>query len=213
MSKIKKVTYPSFFTQIGNRNIYLCDARSLSDQVIREHDIQYVMSIRGRKASMPNLKHLSEVKHRRYCIDDGKGATYEAFKRIQKKFSKRVKDGARVLIHCAQGVSRSVSVIVLHLVKHEGMTIKQAIEEVKQYRPEANPNKVFISHMQKYVRSHGANADQLDSKSNNPLSHEWGDGAEGMSEALLYGFRALSLSTPMPLAQTSFCWTPVSLTG
>ena len=50
------------------------------------------------------------------------------------------------LIHCAKGVSRSVAVCVAWmLVKHKCTTVEQALQTIRQVRPEANPNLGFLA--------------------------------------------------------------------
>jgi protein-tyrosine phosphatase len=46
----------------------------------------------------------------------------------------------KVLVHCRAGASRSVTVVCLYLVKHEGLTFDEALQKVKQERNRANPN-------------------------------------------------------------------------
>jgi len=45
-----------------------------------------------------------------------------------------------VLVHCVAGVSRSASVVIAWLVKHEGLTLLEAASAVKAARPVAHPN-------------------------------------------------------------------------
>ena len=50
------------------------------------------------------------------------------------------------LIHCAKGVSRSVAVCAAWmLVKRKCTTVEQAVQTIRQVRPEANPNLGFLA--------------------------------------------------------------------
>lgn len=49
----------------------------------------------------------------------------------------------RVLVHCAQGVSRSCSVVMCWLIKQHEMTYDDALKLIKETRPICNPNTSF----------------------------------------------------------------------
>lgn len=53
-----------------------------------------------------------------------------------------------VLVHCVFGISRSSTLICAYLIKKKGMTVSQAIEQVKTRRPKANPNTGFLTQLQ-----------------------------------------------------------------
>ncbi|KAI0039106.1 phosphatases II [Auriscalpium vulgare] len=60
---------------------------------------------------------------------------------------------ARVLVHCALGSSRSVSVVCAYLIAHHGFTPGQAVEYIKERRWVANPNRGFVDQLHEYWRS------------------------------------------------------------
>jgi len=51
--------------------------------------------------------------------------------------------GGVALVHCALGVSRSVTICLAYLVKYEGRTLREAYFEVKKKRPIIRPNEGF----------------------------------------------------------------------
>ncbi|GMH39416.1 hypothetical protein BSKO_07314 [Bryopsis sp. KO-2023] len=55
--------------------------------------------------------------------------------------------GGRVLVHCHEGKSRSVSLILAHLMKSNNWTLKAAMDHVKLHRPEASPNSGFMDRL------------------------------------------------------------------
>jgi atypical dual specificity phosphatase len=59
---------------------------------------------------------------------------------------------ARVLVHCAEGVSRSVSVVAAFLMAQYGWSPKEAISFIKERRMVANPNFGFIQQLHEYAR-------------------------------------------------------------
>ncbi|KZT19312.1 phosphatases II [Neolentinus lepideus HHB14362 ss-1] len=65
-----------------------------------------------------------------------------------------LRDGnAKVLVHCAQGVSRSASVVCAFLIAAYGWTPQQAVQFVKEKRPSAEPNFGFVSQLKEYADS------------------------------------------------------------
>ena len=59
---------------------------------------------------------------------------------------------ARVLVHCVEGVSRSVSVVAAYLMAERGWSPKDAVEFIKTKRVIANPNFGFVQQLSEYAR-------------------------------------------------------------
>lgn len=59
----------------------------------------------------------------------------------------------RVLVHCAEGVSRSVSVVAAYLMASQGWPPMQAVDFIKNKRRIANPNFGFIQQLHEYARN------------------------------------------------------------
>jgi protein-tyrosine phosphatase len=59
---------------------------------------------------------------------------------------------ARVLVHCAEGISRSVSVVAAFLMAQYGWTPLQAVDYIKNKRRVANPNFGFVQQLHEYAR-------------------------------------------------------------
>jgi atypical dual specificity phosphatase len=58
---------------------------------------------------------------------------------------------ARVLVHCVEGVSRSVSVVCAFLMYAYGWAPMQAVQYVKSKRVRAEPNFGFVSQLHEYA--------------------------------------------------------------
>merc|ERR1712032_1156752 len=52
--------------------------------------------------------------------------------------------GARVLVHCEQGRSRSASVVVAHLMDEGDLDLDAALALVREQRPSVKPNEGFL---------------------------------------------------------------------
>ena len=53
----------------------------------------------------------------------------------------------RVLVHCARGVSRSVTIVIMYLMRGLGLEYKEAFEWVKACREVACPNEGFVQQL------------------------------------------------------------------
>ena len=60
---------------------------------------------------------------------------------------------ARVLVHCVEGVSRSVSVVAAFLIATYGWTPVEALQFIKSKRRVANPNFGFVQQLGEYAKS------------------------------------------------------------
>jgi atypical dual specificity phosphatase len=59
---------------------------------------------------------------------------------------------ARVLVHCGEGISRSVSVVAAYLMAQYNWTPMEAVSYVKSKRRVAEPNFGFIQQLHEYAR-------------------------------------------------------------
>lgn len=54
-----------------------------------------------------------------------------------------VREKGRVLVHCHAGISRSSTIVLLHLMINNGLTLSEAWAHLKHARPVVNPNHGF----------------------------------------------------------------------
>jgi atypical dual specificity phosphatase len=59
---------------------------------------------------------------------------------------------ARILVHCAEGISRSVSVVAAFLIAQYNWTPLEAVHYIKSKRRVANPNFGFVQQLHEYAR-------------------------------------------------------------
>ena len=52
-----------------------------------------------------------------------------------------------MLVHCHEGVSRSISLVLAHLMATRRWTLKRALEAVTRVRPQAQPNAGFLAQL------------------------------------------------------------------
>jgi protein-tyrosine phosphatase len=53
-------------------------------------------------------------------------------------------EGKNALVHCQLGKSRSATIVIMYLMKHLGMTLREAFKYTKEKRYIVNPNLGFI---------------------------------------------------------------------
>ncbi|XP_016951455.1 dual specificity protein phosphatase 18 [Drosophila biarmipes] len=58
--------------------------------------------------------------------------------------------GGCTLIHCVAGVSRSASLCLAYLMKHAGMSLREAYHHVQSIRPQVRPNSGFFQQLRRY---------------------------------------------------------------
>lgn len=69
---------------------------------------------------------------------------YDVFDYIQAAVGDGTAPAGRVLVHCSQGVSRSVSLIIAYLMWRDGSPYEEVFASVKAARGIANPNIGFV---------------------------------------------------------------------
>lgn len=139
------------FGQISEitNHLFLSGAGCLKPEKIRQKQIVFIVNATTEE---PN-SYIQGVEYMKVRIDD------HPFARIQDYFDqvadkiKAVKDrGGRTLVHCMAGVSRSASLVMIYLVKHERMTLRQAYHFVRSARPVVRPNVGFWKQMVDYEK-------------------------------------------------------------
>lgn len=61
-----------------------------------------------------------------------------------------IQSGGNILVHCAAGISRSVSFVLAYLIKHEGMKLANGHSFVKSKRFIINPNPGFMKQLREF---------------------------------------------------------------
>lgn len=59
--------------------------------------------------------------------------------------------GARVLVHCLKGRSRSVTIVLAHLIRHNGWSVAEALQYVSGLREHVEPNLGFFEALRTYA--------------------------------------------------------------
>ncbi|KAG8762381.1 hypothetical protein FRC12_009062 [Ceratobasidium sp. 428] len=63
-----------------------------------------------------------------------------------------IRGGGNVLVHCMQGLSRSVTIVAAYLVAHCEMGTEEALKFLKEKRGNIQPNAAFVGQLKEYER-------------------------------------------------------------
>ena len=91
------------------------------------------------------------MKYLQVTVDDAPGEPIRNFFEPCSAFIKEAKDKkSRVLVHCNMGMSRSCTIVLAYLMKHEGLSLAQALVHTKERRPVVSPNPGFMGQLIEY---------------------------------------------------------------
>lgn len=120
--------------------LYLSDFDSLTEEKIQVRNISLIINATTEK---PNLD-FPNVEFMKLEIYDSPAENIRQFMDVCADKIHAVKEaGGHSLVHCAFGVSRSVTICLAYLVKYEGKTLREAYFDLKGRRPIIRPNEGF----------------------------------------------------------------------
>lgn len=99
--------------------------------------------------------HSDKIIRMQVCVEDFPFAELAAHLPATTKFIREAlscSQATSVLVHCAEGISRSVSVVAAFLMAQYGWTPREAVGYVKEKRKIANPNFGFVKQLYEYGR-------------------------------------------------------------
>lgn len=82
-----------------------------------------------------------------------------------------IEEGGSVLIHCAAGISRSVSLTLAYFIKHEGMSLQSAYSLVKSKRFIANPNPGFMQQLMRFQNTIQLESEKMRQTASKPFGN------------------------------------------
>ena len=60
--------------------------------------------------------------------------------------------GRRLMAHCQMGISRSPALVLAYLHQHQGLTLEQALLQIQQARPQAEPHPALLQSLRLYFQ-------------------------------------------------------------
>lgn len=129
-------------------------------QSLENSGITHVINTAGDYCTNP---HQHKFQYLTLYIKDSKSENIECiFYTCFDFIDQAIKSNGKVLVHCVQGVSRSVTVCIAYLMYAERMKFHQAMKVVKKGRGIASPNIGFIAQLMMFERKLGLNAKNIE---------------------------------------------------
>lgn len=120
-------------------NIFLGSYDDAKDiDFLRKRNIKHIVNVAEECKNYP----ITDVYHHKFDIRNDADITIDTLNKIYDLLT-TIGDLENILIHCAHGKSRSVSIVLYYLMKR-GYTLKDAIAFAKLKRPIIDPSVNFI---------------------------------------------------------------------
>ncbi|RKF64909.1 Tyrosine-protein phosphatase yvh1 [Erysiphe neolycopersici] len=140
---------------IGKDNIYIGGIRCLKKEFLQKAAVTHIVSVM--KYDFKRYEHLQEFKHLQIEVDDIETENLlEIFEKTGAWIKEALKNGDEgkpgvVLVHCAMGISRSVTIVLAYLLRENvTLEVSDALSLVQRARPKAHPNDGFIAQLKLY---------------------------------------------------------------
>lgn len=126
--------------------LYLGSKHSANPNFITENNIQLVIQLLDDyEKNPPQLSKLCKLL--RYNIpDDPRGVSkmFDILPVLVEIIDEALKRKYKILVHCAAGISRSVTVVTAYLILKKGMPLNNALKFVQSQRKIAQPKEHFM---------------------------------------------------------------------
>ena len=130
-------------------NLYLCGASALKADRLAGLGITVVISC---TVATPSIQ-MDNVECMHVAVEDSTVAKLSAhFDQCADKIQQTSLAGGRTLVHCMAGVSRSATLCIAYLMKHQHMTLREAYSHVKSCRCFIRPNIGFFRQLIDYEK-------------------------------------------------------------
>ncbi|TNV75225.1 hypothetical protein FGO68_gene10980 [Halteria grandinella] len=110
-------------------------------EILKKYGIQVVLQITGDETVPP---HGSNFEYHRFVFEDRE--TVEIMEHLIRAIGiieKCHKEGKKVFVHCAAGISRSASFVIAYVMKAHQLAFPEALKLVHRQRPCIGPNEGF----------------------------------------------------------------------
>jgi histidinol-phosphate aminotransferase len=127
-------------------DVVIGTAREAADrQLLEENGIEAIVSLSSRAPDHDGLP----VEH--VPLSNGPGTDQATFDAAVDAVRDHIAAGRTVLVHCRQGVSRSVAVAAAAIAVKDGTSLREAINAIELERPQADPDRALIGMAETYL--------------------------------------------------------------
>ena len=146
----------SSFTPV-TASLYLSDYASINESNLTRCQITYIVNCTSDldHVVFPSLPHIEYMRISIWDIPTEDLTKH--FHPICDKIRKISDNGGCTLVHCAKGISRSVSFCLAYLMKYENLTLRKAFSRLQSKRCIVHPNPGFwrqLIELEKELRGH-----------------------------------------------------------
>ncbi|KAK8762762.1 hypothetical protein V5799_025972 [Amblyomma americanum] len=129
--------------------LYLSGFRAITLSAVRTIGITTIINCSTDLPDMPN--NADDIEFFRVPVDDSPYCDMSAyFDPMSEHIHNVHMRGARVLVHCRAGASRSATLCLAYLMKYRGMRLRDAFRYLKSRRPIVHPNNGFFQQLIDY---------------------------------------------------------------
>lgn len=139
---------------------YIIDGIHITDmptatnkQLLISHNIQVVINVTQYKNPNPNMyKSLGIEYHWFNIYDEPNNNISRYFDQAVEILTQAKADGKQSIVHCQQGQSRSVAIVMAYLIKrYKFNNIDGVLNCIRVARPQASPNSGFLEQLTAYA--------------------------------------------------------------
>jgi atypical dual specificity phosphatase len=133
-------------------SLFLSAAPAVSPGRLRELEVTCVVNAASELPDTP-LPNDREIAYLKVGVEDRPTADLLSHMDFVADMIEEVRSaGGKTLVHCVSGVSRSASLCLAYLMKHERMPLGRAFAHLKSRRPSIRPNTGFFTQLIEFER-------------------------------------------------------------
>lgn len=134
-------------------NLWIGDISDAHEESMKQYGIERVITV-----CQDSVQDNIGCEYEHYNMSDGPQNSYggdhsfDLYREAADDLYKSLSDDRKTLIHCHKGQSRSVSVAVGAVGRLNNKSVEQSLKEIKEGRPEAQPDDLLIEHARNYIQ-------------------------------------------------------------
>jgi atypical dual specificity phosphatase len=135
-------------------NLYLGEVFHSSDEkFIKEKNIKHILTLLEYPCELSVHPDYQYIKFKHINIGDKLSTNISDYFTECIEFIKQAHEkGDTVYVHCAMGISRSVSIVIAYIMEEKNMKFEEAFSYVKTCRPQAEPNMAFTCQLMQFEK-------------------------------------------------------------
>ncbi|KAH9279179.1 Dual specificity protein phosphatase 14 [Echinococcus granulosus] len=134
-------------------HLYLSSLQALTPNRLRQLGVTQLISVMA--DPIPSEVTAQVERHTQIPVEDIDYSNLRRhFDEVADRIAREARRGGKTAVHCMAGVSRSATMVLAYLVKHQGMSLFEAYKYVLSIRPCIHPNIGFWRQLIAYEEAH-----------------------------------------------------------